>query len=75
MHQAQDSHFAERVRASFARQPAMLLIGASLPVVEAGDTEVHLPYWTEITQQHGYIHGGVVGRIADPAAGYAGALS
>ncbi len=53
----------------------MLLIGASLPVVEAGDTEVHLPYWTAITQQHGYIHGGVVGRIADPAAGYAGALS
>jgi hypothetical protein len=31
----------------------MLLIGASLPVVEAGDTEVHLPYWTAITSSMG----------------------
>ena len=37
MHKAQDPHFVERVRASFARQPAMALIGASMPVVEAGE--------------------------------------
>lgn len=71
MHKVQDPHFAERVRASFARQQAMALIGASLPVVEAGYTEIHLPHKPEITQQHGYIHGGVVGMIADSAAGYA----
>lgn len=67
----QDPHFAERVRASFARQQAMALIGAHMPVVEAGYTEIHLPHKPEITQQHGYIHGGVVGMIADSAAGYA----
>ncbi len=71
MHKAQDPHFAERVRASFARQPAMRLIGASMAVVEAGYTEIHLPFRPEITQQHGFIHGGVVGMIADSAAGYA----
>lgn len=71
MHKAQDSHFAERVRASFSRQQAMNLIGARMAVVEAGYTEIHLPYKPEVTQQHGYIHGGVVGMIADSAAGYA----
>jgi hypothetical protein len=64
-------HFAERVRASFARQQAMALIGASMPVIEPGYTEIHLPHKPNITQQHGYIHGGVVGMIADSAAGYA----
>jgi uncharacterized protein (TIGR00369 family) len=71
MYKAQDPHFAERVRASLARQQAMTLIGASMAVVEAGHTEIHLPHNPEITQQHGYIHGGVVGMIADSAAGYA----
>jgi len=47
------------------------LIGARLAVVEPGYTEIHLPYKAEITQQHGFIHGGVVGMIADSAAGYA----
>ena len=71
MYKAQDPHFAERIRASFARQHAMTLIGASMAVVEPGYTEIHLPHKPEITQQHGYIHGGVVGMIADSAAGYA----
>jgi uncharacterized protein (TIGR00369 family) len=42
-----------------------------MAVVEPGYTEIHLPHKPEITQQHGYIHGGVVGMIADSAAGYA----
>ena len=71
MHRVQDPDFAERVRASFERQPAMRLIGASMPVIEPGYTEIHLPHAPEITQQHGYIHGGVVGMIADSAAGFA----
>ena len=71
MHKIQDRDFAERVRTSFDRQQAMRLIGVSMPVVEPGYTEIHLPHKAEITQQHGYIHGGVVGMIADSAAGYA----
>ncbi len=71
MHNAQDPQFAERIRASFARQHAKTLIGARMAVVEPGYTEIHLPHKPEITQQHGYIHGGVVGMVADSAAGYA----
>ena len=66
-----DSHFAKRVSASFARQSAMELIQATMPVIEHGRTEIHLPHWTGVEQQHGFVHGGVVGMIADSAAGYA----
>lgn len=66
-----DAAFADRVRASFARQKAMAHLGASLEEVEAGRCVVQLPHHDEVTQQHGYIHGGVVGAIADSAAGYA----
>ena len=66
-----DPHFATRVRASFDRQKAMQLIRAALPLVEYGSTEIHLPHWDGVEQQHGFVHGGVVGMIADSAAGYA----
>lgn len=63
--------FAASVSASFEKQTAMRLIQASLPVVEHGRTEIHVPHWEGIEQQHGFVHGGVVGMIADSAAGYA----
>ena len=66
-----DPHFAGRVRASFERQNAMQLIQATMPVIEPGATEIHLPHWQGVEQQHGFVHGGVVGMIADSSAGYA----
>ncbi|TAH45065.1 MAG: PaaI family thioesterase [Betaproteobacteria bacterium] len=69
--QPRDPDYAARVRASFDLQQAMALIGAELAVVEPGYVEIHLPHRPQVTQQHGYIHGGVVGMIADSAAGYA----
>lgn len=66
-----DPHFAERVQASFELQNAMQLIRATMPVIEHGHTEIHLPHWTGVEQQHGFVHGGVVGMLADSAAGYA----
>ena len=66
-----DPNYAARVRASFDLQHAMALIGAKMAVVEPGYAEIHLPYREGITQQHGFVHGGVVGMIADSAAGYA----
>ena len=71
MSKIHDPHFAERVSASFARQSAMELIQATMPVIEHGRTEIHLPHWAGVEQQHGFVHGGVVGMIADSAAGYA----
>ena len=67
-----DPHFERRVRDSFSRQPAMALIGASITRVEPGLVEVTLPYRDDLTQQHGFLHGGIVGMIADTAGGYAG---
>ncbi|CAN7644935.1 PaaI family thioesterase [Pseudoduganella sp. LjRoot289] len=66
-----DPDFAERVRASFALQSAMDLIKATLSTVEHGHVAIHLPHWSGVEQQHGFVHGGVVGMIADSAAGYA----
>ena len=66
-----DPQFAERIRASFARQNAIHLVKATIPVIERGLTEIHLRHWEGIEQQHGFVHGGVVGMIADTAAGYA----
>ena len=71
MTRTSDPHVFERVSASFALQTAMHLIRATLPVVEHGRTEIHVPHWEGIEQQHGFVHGGVVGMIADSAAGYA----
>ena len=61
----------EHVRDSFARQKAMSLIGASLAAVEAGTSEIRLPYREDLTQQKGFVHGGIIGMIADSACGYA----
>ena len=66
-----DPDYAARVRASFERQAAMRLIGARLVAVEAGYAEIELDYRDDLTQQKGYVHGGIVGMIADSACGYA----
>ena len=66
-----DPDFERRVRASFARQSFMGHIGAELSRLELGICDVSLPHNENICQQHGFFHGGVVGTIADCAAGYA----
>jgi uncharacterized protein (TIGR00369 family) len=69
---APDPDYAARVRASFARQGAMALIGARLTDLDPGYCEIRLPFRTELSQQHGYYHAGMTSTIADSAAGYAG---
>ena len=66
-----DPHFASRIRESFNRQKAMTLIGATLVTTVPGAVEIMLPFRDDLTQQKGYIHGGIIGMIADSAAGYA----
>jgi len=66
-----DPHFASRIRESFNRQKAMALIGATLGNVAPGAVEITLPFRDDLTQQKGYLHGGIIGMIADSAAGYA----
>jgi uncharacterized protein (TIGR00369 family) len=68
---ATDDAFEPRVRASFARQRVMETIGATLTRVEPGAVEIALPYRADLTQQHGFIHAGIVATILDSACGYA----
>ncbi|NOT33628.1 MAG: PaaI family thioesterase [Candidatus Eisenbacteria bacterium] len=69
---AGDADFERRVRESFARQKVMTLFGAELTVVEPGRVTIELNYRDDLVQQHGYMHAGVLGTIADSAGGYAG---
>ncbi|HLR13925.1 MAG TPA: PaaI family thioesterase [Burkholderiaceae bacterium] len=71
MSQPANPDFENMVRNSFARQGAMSLIKAELTSVTHGTAEITVPHWEGLEQQHGYIHGGVVGMVADSAAGYA----
>lgn len=68
----QDPGFAERVRASFARQGAMHTIGASLADIAPGRVVIELPWQQGLTQQHGFLHAGMVATALDSACGYAG---
>jgi len=63
--------YAETVHDSFARQGIMAHIGAEIGSVSPGRCEIRLPYSDDLSQQHGFFHGGVVGTIADSAGGYA----
>jgi uncharacterized protein (TIGR00369 family) len=68
---APDPDFERRVTGSFGRQPFMDYLDARMVSVTPGGCEVRLPYRHELTQQHGFFHGGVTGALADTAAGYA----
>ena len=63
--------FEERVRTSFARQEFMATIGATLTRVEAGTVVIEVAHRADLTQQHGFLHAGVIASIADSACGYA----
>ncbi len=66
-----DPSFAARVRQSFARQPFLAALGARVTRVEPGQVDIELPFRADLTQQHGYLHAGVVTTLIDNAAGYA----
>ena len=68
---ALDPKAEARCRTSFAAQPAMATIGATVLSVHAGEVEIELPCAPHVTQQHGFVHGGVVTMISDCACGYA----
>jgi uncharacterized protein (TIGR00369 family) len=70
--QPRDPDFERRVRDSFTRQRVMSTLGATLTRVEPGLVEITLPFRDDLTQQHGYLHAGIIGTIADSAGGYAG---
>jgi uncharacterized protein (TIGR00369 family) len=63
--------FEDRVRTSFAKQGAMGLIGARLTRIAAGEVEIELPFKPEHSQQHGFLHAGILTTALDSACSYA----
>jgi uncharacterized protein (TIGR00369 family) len=69
--QPPDANFEARVRASFARQAVMRTLGATIERVAPGEVELALPFREQLTQQHGFLHAGIITAVADSACGYA----
>lgn len=63
--------YEERVRASFARQQAMVTLKAELTSVTPGIVEIEMPFSAGLTQQHGFLHAGIISAALDSACGYA----
>jgi uncharacterized protein (TIGR00369 family) len=71
-HEPADPNWEAKVRDSFSRQGAMATVGARLTRVAHGKVEIEIDNLPGVQQQHSFVHGGVVGMIADSAGGYAG---
>ncbi|MCI0487969.1 MAG: PaaI family thioesterase [Blastocatellia bacterium] len=67
----QDPNFEARIRESFSKQRVMDTFGAALTKVAPGEVEIELTFRPDLTQQHGFLHAGVVTTIVDSACGYA----
>jgi uncharacterized protein (TIGR00369 family) len=70
-HVPQDAAFDARVQASFRAQAIMATLGATLERLAPGEAELALPFRADLTQQHGFLHAGVLATVMDSACGYA----
>jgi uncharacterized protein (TIGR00369 family) len=66
-----DPDFEARVRTSFVRQTAMATLGIDITGLTAGEVELRMPYAAAYTQQHGFVHAGIITTALDSACGYA----
>lgn len=62
--------YESRVRSSFEQQGIMKTIGATLTRITPGEVHIDLPFSQAVTQQHGYIHAGIITTVVDTACGY-----
>lgn len=67
-----DPGYADRVKDSFARQGAMGTLGASLGDIAPGRVVIEMAWAAGLSQQHGFLHAGMVATALDSACGYAG---
>lgn len=71
MMHAVDPDFEKRTRDSFARQPAMATLGVAMQSVTPGRVVLMMTHRETLTQQHGFLHGGMIASGLDSACGYA----
>ncbi|MBT3310659.1 MAG: PaaI family thioesterase [Desulfobacteraceae bacterium] len=63
--------YKDKVIKSFNRQGIMKTINASILTIRPGEIELEIPFQSSLTQQHGFIHAGIVSTVLDTACGYA----
>lgn len=61
----------QRVRQSFDNQAVMRTLGAILSRIGPGEIEIRCPFDPKLSQQHGFLHAGIVSTLMDSACGYA----
>jgi len=64
--------FDARVRSSFDRQNVMRTMGISIADLSPGHIVLEMAHNDTLTQQHGFLHAGIVSTALDSACGYAG---
>jgi len=70
-YEPQDPHYQLRVSGSFRRQQAMHTLGIRLDRVAPGEVDLTMAYDAAYTQQHGFVHAGIITTALDSACGYA----
>ncbi|GAA5060446.1 PaaI family thioesterase [Nocardia callitridis] len=69
--QASNPHFEQAVTAAVLSMPAAQHLGFGFGALAPGAAEIVQPHRQELTQHDGYFQGGVLGSLADFAAGSA----
>jgi uncharacterized protein (TIGR00369 family) len=59
-------------RTALRSQPFSMLLGAELTSFDSAGVELRVPITDKVTQQHGFVHGGVISYVADNALTFAG---
>lgn len=67
----ENNELYEKIKNSFDKQGFLSTIGAKLCEVECGKTVISCESRSDLTQQNGFMHAGVITTIADVACGYA----
>lgn len=63
--------FDARVRESFGRQKVMRTLGITISDLSPGRIVLEMAHNDALTQQHGFVHAGIVSTALDSACGYA----
>lgn len=61
----------ERARREFAAQPFMRHLGAEMMLVADGRVVIGFDVVPQLSQQHGFVHAGVLSSVMDTACGFA----
>ena len=64
-----DPQFETRVRNALGRQEAMRTLAVEIARLEPGEITLTMPYAAAYTQQHGFIHAGILATTLDSACG------